>query len=119
MVAVAEVVLALLRRGPAHGYTIKRSHDEWLPDARPLAFGQVYATLARLERDGLVEARGRGSGRGPERRIVYALTGAGEARLVEWLAEAAPTGGTGSDEIVRKAVVALRTGEDPDGFLAR
>ena len=46
--ATNEVVLALLRRGPAHGYDLKRDHDVWFPDARPIAFGQVYATLGRL-----------------------------------------------------------------------
>jgi DNA-binding PadR family transcriptional regulator len=117
-VATAEVILALLRRSPAHGYTIKREHDAWLPDARPLAYGQVYATLARLERDGLVEVSETRSERGPE-QTVYAITAEGEARLAEWLAEPAPVGGGGSDEIVRKAVVALHTGEDPVGFLSR
>ena len=53
--ATNEVLLALLRIGPAHGYDLKRDHDAWFPDARPLAFGQVYATLGRLERGGLVE----------------------------------------------------------------
>ena len=116
--ATAEVILALLRRRPAHGYTIKRAHDEWLPDARPLAFGQVYATLARLQRDGFVEVEETRSERGPE-QTVYALTEAGEARLAEWLAEPAPVGGGSSDEIVRKAVVALQIGEDAVGFLSR
>ena len=116
--AIADVILALLRRRPAHGYTIKREHDAWLPDARPLAFGQVYATLARLERDGLVEVRETRSERGPE-QTVYALTADGEARLAAWLAEPAPVGGGSSDEIVRKALVALRTGQDPVGFLSR
>ena len=55
--ATNEVVLALLRNGPAHGYDLKRDHDAWFPDARPLAFGQVYATLGRLERSGHVEVR--------------------------------------------------------------
>ena len=50
---------------PAHGYEIKREHDERLPQAKPLAFGQVYATLARLARDGLVESAGEVKGGGP------------------------------------------------------
>ncbi len=116
--ATAELILAVLRRSPAHGYTIKHRHDEWLPDARPLAFGQVYATLARLERDGFVEVLETRSEGGPE-RTVYALTARGGARLVNWLAEPAPFGVGDSEEIVRKTVVALRTGEDPVGFLAR
>jgi len=113
----SEVVLAVLRRGPAHGYDVKRDHDAWFPDARPLAFGQVYATLARLERDGLVEVVETRVEGGPE-RTVYALTEAGTEHLRAWLAEPSPAGSAGADEIVRKAVAALRTGDDPAGYLA-
>jgi DNA-binding PadR family transcriptional regulator len=116
--AIPEVVLAVLRRGPAHGYSVKREHDAWFPEARPIAYGQIYATLARLERDGLVEIAETRAGEGPE-RTVYAITPAGEQRLVEWLHEPAAAGGGASDEIVRKAVAALRTGDDPAGFLDR
>lgn len=116
--AVSEVMLALLKGGPAHGYTIKRQHDDWLPDARPLAFGQVYATLNRLERDGFIEICETRSGSGPD-RTMYALTQAGVARLEDWLAEPASVGVGNSDEIVRKAVVAFRTGQDLEGFLER
>jgi DNA-binding PadR family transcriptional regulator len=112
-----EVVLALLRDGPAHGYDLKRDHDAWFPDARPLAFGQVYATLARLQRDGLVEVLETRNGAGPE-RTVYALTDAGERQLSAWLAEPAPPAATSADEIVRKAVAALRTGADAGAFVA-
>jgi len=114
----ADLVLALLRRGPAHGYEVKRDHDAWFPDARPLAFGQVYATLSRLERDGAVEVVETRTDGGPERRV-YALTDAGAERLDAWLGEPAETAGNGPDEIVRKTVAALRTGGDAPGFLAR
>jgi DNA-binding PadR family transcriptional regulator len=116
--STAELHLALLRGGPRHGYELKREHDAWFPDGRPLAFGQVYSTLARLERDGLVEVVETRSDGGPE-RTVYALTAAGERQLTEWLAEPAAPAGTGGEEIVRKAVVALRTDSDVDGFLSR
>lgn len=115
--ATSEVVLALLRRGPAHGYDVKQDHDAWFPDSRPLAFGQVYATLGRLERDGLVEVVETRTDGGPE-KIVYALTAAGEEHLAGWLAAPSELGATGADEIVRKAVAALRTGDDPARFLA-
>jgi DNA-binding PadR family transcriptional regulator len=115
--ATAEIILALLRQGPAHGYDLKHDHDEWFPDARPLAFGQVYATLARLERDGLVEVVETMVDGGPE-RTVYALTDAGHQRVMDWLAELAAVGGNGAEEIVRKTVAALRTGADPRRFLA-
>lgn len=115
--ATTEVLLALLRSGPAHGYQVKREHDGWFPDARPLAYGQVYATLARLEGAGLVEVLETASGGGPE-RTVYALTEAGEERLAAWLAEPAAVASSGADEIVRKTIAALRTGADAAAFLA-
>lgn len=115
--ATAEVVLAVLRRGAAHGYDVKRDHDAWFPDSRALAYGQVYATLSRLERDGLVEVVETRVDGGPE-RTVYALTEAGSSRLREWLDEPAPPGTVGADEIVRKAVAALRNGDNPAGYIS-
>ena len=52
--STSHVLLGLLAAGSRHGYELKRAHDARLPRARPLAFGQVYATLSRLERDGLL-----------------------------------------------------------------
>ena len=117
VMATGESVLAVLRQGPAHGYDVKREHDAWFPDTRPLAYGQVYATLSRLERDALVEVLETRSGGGPE-RTVYALPAAGEQRLAAWLADPAPVAGAGVDELVRKTIAALRTGDDPAPFLA-
>ena len=116
--ATNEVVLALLRSGPAHGYDLKRDHDAWFADSRPLAFGQIYATLNRLERGGFVQVLETRSESGPE-RTVYALSERGEDRLREWLAEPAGSAASSADEIVRKTVAALRTGDDPGEFLAR
>jgi DNA-binding PadR family transcriptional regulator len=116
--ATNEVVLALLRKGPAHGYDLKRDHDAWFPDARPMAFGQVYATLGRLEKSGLVEVVETRAQSGPE-RTVYALSERGEEQLRDWLAEPAGAATASTDEIVRKTIAALRTGESPGEFLAR
>jgi DNA-binding PadR family transcriptional regulator len=116
-VATNEVLLALLRKGPAHGYDLKRGHDAWFPDARPMAFGQIYATLARLERAGLVDVVETRVEGGPE-RTVYALSTQGEERLQQWLTEPAAPAAAGTDEIVRKTIAALRTGGDPGAFLA-
>jgi DNA-binding PadR family transcriptional regulator len=116
--ATNEVVLALLRSGPAHGYDLKRDHDEWFADSRPLAFGQIYATLSRLESGGFVEVLETRSEGGPE-RTVYALSDRGAERLREWLAEPAGSAASSADEIVRKTVAALRTGDDPAEFLSR
>jgi DNA-binding PadR family transcriptional regulator len=112
------VLLGLLDKGPGHGYELKAAHDEWFPSAKPLAFGQVYATLARLERDGLVEAVETRQQGGPE-RVVYALTVAGRQELEGWLAEPEAPGPYAAEELVRKTVTALRLGVDQDGFLDR
>jgi DNA-binding PadR family transcriptional regulator len=116
--ATTDVLLALLSPGPKHGYDVKQGHDAWFPDGRPMAFGQVYAALARLAQDGLVEVAGTQVQGGPE-RTVYALTAAGAERLNAWLAEPAAAGAGTTDEIVRKAIAALRTGHDATGFLDR
>jgi DNA-binding PadR family transcriptional regulator len=112
------VLLGLLERGPGHGYELKAAHDEWFPSAKPLAFGQVYATLGRLERDGLVEAVETRQDGGPE-RTVYALTPAGDEALRAWLSEPEPPATYAADELVRKTVTALRLGVDQDAYLDR
>lgn len=106
--SLPEVHLALLLAGPRHGYEVKKQHDAWFPGVKPLAFGQVYATLGRLVRDGLAEVVETRSDGGPE-RTVYAVTSAGRERLQAWLSEPAPPAGSGGEDIVRKTVVALRT----------
>jgi DNA-binding PadR family transcriptional regulator len=116
--SLTELHLALLAGAPRHGYDIKQEHDAWFPDSRPLPFGQVYATLARLQRDGLAEVVETRVDGGPE-RTVYALTDQGVQRLRAWLSEPAPPTGTGAEEIVRKTIAALHTGIDVRGYVAR
>lgn len=85
--ATGHVLLGLLRRGRQHGYDLKRHHDELFPDAKPIAFGQVYTALGRLADRGLVEEAATEQEGGPE-RTVYALTSSGQAELEEWVATA-------------------------------
>ena len=108
--SLAELHLALLAGGPCHGYDVKRAYDSWFPDAKPLPYGQVYATLSRLERDGLVEVVETRTQGGPE-RTVYAMTPAGRDLLDAWLDEPAPPAANGSEEVVRKAVAALHVSD--------
>lgn len=116
--SLGTVLLGVLASGPAHGYDLKRVHDERFPSARQLAYGQVYATLTRLQRDGLVEAVETVQENGPA-RTTYALTDAGRAELQRWLAEPEPPGPYAADELVRKTVTALHAGADAGRFLAR
>jgi DNA-binding PadR family transcriptional regulator len=65
--AFGHALLGLLEEGPQHGYELKHRYDANFPGVRPLPFGQVYATLARLHRDGLVDIAAVESGAGPDR----------------------------------------------------
>ena len=116
--SVPLLLLGLLAEGPAHGYDLKRTHDERFPGARPLAFGQVYAGLAKLERDEQVEVAETLRDGGPE-RTTYAITARGRGELDTWLDTAEQAGPHPADELVRKTVTALRLGADAAGFLAR
>jgi len=81
------VFLALLASGPAHGYELKRRHDALFASGwGPINIGQIYVTLGRLERDGLVTHHTvRQAGRSD--RKVYELTELGHKALETWLGE--------------------------------
>ncbi len=115
--SVSHVLLGVLSEGPAHGYDLKQAHDSRFPGARPLAFGQVYAALSTLEKNGLVEAIETGRESGPD-RTTYALTESGASALASWLGETEPAGPYAADDLVRKTVTALRLGRDTHGFLS-
>lgn len=115
--STSHVLLGVLADAPAHGYDLKREHDARLPGAKPLAYGQVYATLARLERDGLVEVATTEHEGGPE-RTVYAVTAVGREVVEAWLAAPDSPGPYAAEELVRKTVTALHLRRDARPFLA-
>lgn len=84
--SVGYALLGLLESRPRYGYELKREYDDRFARSRPLKFGQVYATLARLLRDGRIHIEAVEAGAGPERKL-YAITPAGVADLERWLAE--------------------------------
>lgn len=114
--STGHVLLGILASGPAHGYDLKREHDTRLPGAKPIAFGQVYATLARLQRDALIEVATTENDGGPE-RTVYALAPTGEEALLDWLGQPEPPGPYAADELVRKTITALHLHRDARPFL--
>ncbi|MQA77326.1 MAG: PadR family transcriptional regulator [Streptosporangiales bacterium] len=115
--STAHVLLGLLARdGRQHGYGLKRGHDGHLPRSRPLAFGQVYATLGRLTRDGLVAEAGQSRDGGPE-RTSYELTDRGRAELAAWLGRVEAPAPYVSDTLFVKVIVALLA--QPDEAAAR
>jgi DNA-binding PadR family transcriptional regulator len=86
-VNVPTTLLGLLETESSHGYELKREYDSLFGgNGRPLSFGQLYTTLARLERDGQIVVQGSEPGEGPERKR-YAITPDGVTRLERWLAE--------------------------------
>jgi DNA-binding PadR family transcriptional regulator len=98
-----ELFLALLAGERAHGYELKQSFEQEFGDLLPaLNTGQIYVTLSRLERDGLVVGRAvPGDSRG---KRVYELTEAGRAALASWIE--LPVAGTRlKDEFFMKFVV--------------
>jgi DNA-binding PadR family transcriptional regulator len=84
--SVPLTLLGLLEREPSHGYDLKRDYDTFFGRGRPLSFGQVYATLGRLSRDGKVVMDEVSPGGGPERKR-YVITEAGATEVDAWLAE--------------------------------
>lgn len=84
--SVPHALLGLLNdHRPHHGYDLKRQFDRVFSPDRPLPYGQVYATLARLQRDGRIQPAGSEPGAGPDRKA-YAITPDGSAELDRWLA---------------------------------
>jgi DNA-binding PadR family transcriptional regulator len=83
-----EVVLALLAKEPSHGYQLRARLGQALgPLGEAMNAGQIYVTLARLEKAGLVAAeRATGLPDRPDRKV-YALTPDGQQRVADWLAE--------------------------------
>ncbi|GAA1741020.1 PadR family transcriptional regulator [Luedemannella helvata] len=84
--SVPLTLLGLLEREPSHGYDLKRDYDTYFGRGRPLPFGQVYATLGRLARDGKVVMGEVGPGVGPERKR-YVITEKGATEVDAWLTE--------------------------------
>src|SRR4051795_11936652 len=76
----------LLEREPSHGYDLKRHYDAHFGRGKPLPFGQLYATLGRLARDGKVMVGDAEPGAGPDRKR-YVITDEGATEFESWLAE--------------------------------
>ncbi|HEX8863906.1 MAG TPA: PadR family transcriptional regulator [Actinomycetes bacterium] len=113
---VPAALLGLLEPEPSHGYELKRAYDGYFGQARPLPFGQVYATLGRLERDGRVIVEGTEPGAGPERKR-YAITPAGVAALEGWLAQPEEPEPHLQPVLFAKVVLALLSGRPAGRFL--
>lgn len=114
--STAMTLLGLLELAPSHGYELKRAFDHRFGSDKPLPFGQVYATLGRLERDGLALVTGTEAGEGPERKR-YAITEQGVTDLERWLAEPEAAEPHLQTVLFTKVVLALLSGRDANGYL--
>ncbi|MET9436361.1 PadR family transcriptional regulator [Streptomyces sp. NPDC006551] len=102
-------LLALLARGPAHGYELKQELEQLLGAAYPPTnVGQIYVTLGRLEKSGLIEGEEIAQESRPNKKI-YRLTDAGQEALRAWFDEAADEPRV-RDEFFMKLALAPRTG---------
>jgi len=98
-------LLALLSEGPTYGLRLREEFEARTGEVWPLNVGQVYTTLQRLERDGLVAADG-ATEDGPQKG--YRITPAGEQELAGWLRTPPDLTSPPRDELVIKVLVALR-----------
>ena len=114
--SVSKTFLGLLEGGASHGYDLKHEYDAHFGLDRPVAYGQVYATLARLLKGGLVTVDAVEPGEGPDRKR-YAITDAGVADIEEWLSKPEPPATYLQSVLYAKVILALRTGRSATAVL--
>jgi DNA-binding PadR family transcriptional regulator len=115
-VSVPLTLLGLLEREPRHGYDLKRDYDAYFGRGRPLPFGQVYATLSRLTRDGKVVISEVEPGEGPDRKR-YVITERGATEVQTWLAEPVEPEPHLQTVLFAKVVLALMLGRPAEQYL--
>lgn len=103
--SVRHALLALLSEGPKYGLQLREEFEARTGEVWPLNVGQVYTTLQRLERDGLVDSDDPGEG-GPQRG--FRITAEGERELNGWLRTPPDLSAPPRDELVIKILVAVR-----------
>jgi DNA-binding PadR family transcriptional regulator len=103
-VSVRHALLGLLSEGPKYGHQLRQDFELRTGDVWPLNVGQVYTTLQRLERDGLVESDDEAAD-GPQK--VFRITATGREELADWLRTPPELTPPPRDELVIKILVAL------------
>jgi DNA-binding PadR family transcriptional regulator len=102
-VSIRYGLLALLEREPMYGYQLRTEFDSTTGSTWPLNVGQVYTTLARLERDGLVSP----GEEDPEGRVRYSITDAGRRELEGWFETPVVSSDRPRDELAIKLALAV------------
>jgi len=101
--SIRHALLALLSEGPKYGLQLRQEFEARTGEVWPLNVGQVYTTLQRLERDGLVESDGEPD-EGPQKG--FRITAAGGVELAGWLRTPPDLASPPRDELVMKVLVA-------------
>lgn len=107
--SVGMSLLAILEDSPSYGWNLKNEFEARTGGIWPLNVGQVYTTLQRLQRDGLVEAE---SCDAAESQKIYGITDQGRRRLRDWFQEPAADGPPAREELVLKLVMVTRRNRD-------
>jgi DNA-binding PadR family transcriptional regulator len=104
--SIRHALLALLSDGPKYGLQLRQEFETRTGEVWPLNVGQVYTTLQRLERDGMVESDGSGD-EGPQKG--FRITPAGADELASWLHTPPDLSSPPRDELVMKVLIAVDT----------
>jgi DNA-binding PadR family transcriptional regulator len=104
VVSIRHALLALLNDGPKYGLQLRQEFEARTGEVWPLNVGQVYTTLQRLERDGMVAALSDGDD-GPQKS--YEITEGGHDELLAWLQTPPEVGQPPRDELLIKVLVAV------------
>ena len=106
-------LLALLANGPAHGYELKQALEQRFGSVLPpLNAGQIYTTLSRLQRDGLVEDDAVEQDGRPNKRV-YRLTDAGRLELDGWVRASEPNNRLKDDFFIKLVLAQAASIADP------
>jgi DNA-binding PadR family transcriptional regulator len=113
--SIRQAMLAILEQGPMYGYQLRAEFEQRTGETWPLNIGQVYTTLTRLERDGLVEVVGHGGAddeaeqadQSDRQHVSYRATEAGRSEVSEWFATPVPRSQPPRDELAIKLALAV------------
>jgi len=110
-VSVRFGILALLDEAPTHGYQLKTAFERRTGGNWALNIGQVYTTIQRLERDGLVKALAADGVSSDDDRREYRITPAGSVQLAAWFESPVVPDAPGRDELTIKVLLAVAAGD--------
>lgn len=105
--SIRQGLLALLGRGPMYGYQLRAEFEARTGGTWPLNVGQVYTTLGRLERDGLIEP----AGEDDEGHAFFRLTADGRTEVDAWFGTPVDRSNRPRDELAIKLALAVTTPE--------